>query len=123
MPPTHSTFPLFPTDDGWPYPDRDGGLGVDGQGLEADVAAITPRRFDESSDDDVDLDAIELRAGGHAFDSLTPEEYLVLSRRFGLAGPPCSMKVIARDLGCSHADARDVLGRAIDKMRTRLTET
>lgn len=96
---THSTFPLFPTDDGWPYPD----------GWQ-----------EETSDDDIDLDALELRSGRHAFDSLTPTEYAVLSQRFGLAGPACTMKDIARDLGCSHAAAREILGSAIDKMRTRL---
>lgn len=111
MPPTRSTFPLFPTDDGWPYPDRDTPSGVDGFGVQ-----------DGASDDDVDLDALELRAGTHAFDSLTAQEYTVLSRRFGLAGPPCSMKTLAQDLGCSRADAREVLGRAIDKVRTRLTD-
>jgi DNA-directed RNA polymerase sigma subunit (sigma70/sigma32) len=100
MPRTHSTFPLFPTDDGWPYPD--------GWHEEA------------SDDDDVDLDALELRSGRHAYDSLTPVEYAVLSQRFGLAGPACTMKHIAHDLGCSHAAARDILGTAIDKMRTRL---
>ena len=100
MPRMHSTFPLFPSDDGWPYPD----------GLR-----------EEMSDDDMDLDALELRSGRHTFDSLTPVEYAVLSQRFGLAGPACTMKVIARDLGCSHAAARDILGAAIDKVRTRLT--
>jgi DNA-directed RNA polymerase sigma subunit (sigma70/sigma32) len=95
----HSTFPLFPTDDGWPYPDG---------------------WREETSEDDIDLDALELRAGRHAYDSLTAVEYAVLSQRFGLAGPACTMKDIARDLGCSHAAARDILGTAIDKMRTRL---
>jgi DNA-directed RNA polymerase sigma subunit (sigma70/sigma32) len=95
----HSTFPLFPSDDGWPYPDG---------------------WREEMSDDDIDLDALELRTGRHTFDSLTPVEYAVLSQRFGLSGPVCTMKDIARDLGCSHADARDILGTAIDKVRTRL---
>jgi DNA-directed RNA polymerase sigma subunit (sigma70/sigma32) len=99
MPRMHSTFPLFPTDDGWPYPDG---------------------WREEVSDDDIDLDALELRNGGHAFTSLTPQEYSVLAQRFGLAGPACTMKDIARDLGCSHAAARDILGTAIDKVRTQL---
>ncbi|HEX4778581.1 MAG TPA: hypothetical protein VFW74_17535 [Acidimicrobiia bacterium] len=120
MPPTRSTFPLFPTDDGWPYPDRDTPPGF-GSGLAAGADGSARGSYDTASDDDVDLDALELRAGRHAFDSLTVEEYTALSRRFGLAGPPCSMKTLAQDLGCSRADAREVLGRAIDKMRTRLT--
>lgn len=99
MPRMHSTFPLFPTDDGWPYPDG---------------------WREEVSDDDIDLDALELRNRGHAFTSLTPVEYSVLAQRFGLTGPACTMKDIARDLGCSHAAARDILGTAIDKVRTQL---
>jgi hypothetical protein len=100
MPRMHSTFPLFPTDDGWPYPDG---------------------WREESSDDDIDLDALELRADPHAFDALTAAEYTVLQNRFGFSGPACSMKDIARDLGCSHAAAAEILGSAIDKVRTRLT--
>ncbi|MGH8985535.1 MAG: hypothetical protein ACRDY6_16880 [Acidimicrobiia bacterium] len=101
-----STFPLFPTDDGWPYPD---GASVVLGGTEPVV------------DEEIDLDALELRADPHAFDTLSPIEYEALSRRFGLHGPPESMKELCHDLGCTHAEARDVLGRAIDKMRTRLT--
>ena len=101
------TLPLFPTDDGWPYPDA------------ASVALSGTEPF---ADDDIDLDALELRVDPHAFDALTPVEYEVLSRRFGLHGPPESMKQLASDFGCSHADARDILGRAIDKMRSRLRE-
>jgi hypothetical protein len=121
MPPTRSTFPLFPTDDGWPYPDVVGPAGFDGSGVQGDGAESARGSFTAMSEDDVDLDALELRAGRHAFDSLTVEEYTALSHRFGLAGPRCSMKTLAQDLGCSRADAREVLGRAIDKMRTRLT--
>lgn len=97
-----STFPLFPSDDGWPYPD-DGTVGPD-------VAV----------DEDIDLDALELRADPHAFDALTPDEYAVLTRRFGLNGPAESMKVLAHELGCSHAETREILGSAIEKMRARL---
>ena len=32
------------------------------------------------------------------------------------------MKQLARELECTHAEARDVLGRALDKLRTRLTQ-
>jgi DNA-directed RNA polymerase sigma subunit (sigma70/sigma32) len=97
-----SVFQLFPTDDGWPYPD--GGT-------------------EPVADDEIDLDALELRADPHAFDALTPLEFDVLSRRFGLQGRPQSMKELAQRIGCSQAETRDILGGAIDKMRTRLTET
>ena len=101
------TLPLFPTDDGWPYPDS---------------ASVALSGSEPVADDDIDLDALELRADRHAFDALTPLEYDVLTRRFGLHGPPQSMKQLAQELGCSHADARDILGRAIDKMRARLAD-
>jgi DNA-directed RNA polymerase sigma subunit (sigma70/sigma32) len=97
-----STFPVFPSDDGWPYPDLPSG------------------RDDPAADDDVDLDALELRADPHVYDGLTPDEYEVLSRRFGLHGPPMTMKELCHDLGYSHAEARDLLGSAIDKVRLRL---
>jgi hypothetical protein len=42
-------------------------------------------------------------------------------RRFGFAGPAASMKDLAHDHGWSHTQTRDVLGGAIDKLRTRLS--
>ena len=98
-----STLPLFPTDDGWPYPD--------GAPLEPLV------------DDNIDLDALELRFDPHAYSDLTELEYFVVTHRYGLDGPPCSMKDLARELKCSHAEARDVLGSALGKLRTRLSQT
>jgi hypothetical protein len=103
-----STFPLFPTDDGWPYPDS---------------ATVMLGGIEPMADEEIDLDALELRADPHAFDTLSPVEYEALSRRFGLHGPPESMKQLCHDLGYTHAEAREVLGRAIDKMRTRLNLT
>ncbi len=98
-----TTLPLFPTDDGWPYPDT---------GSELDII----------DDTEPDLDALELRADPHAFDSLTPEEHIAVVRRFGLDGAaPLPLKQLAPALGITRVEARDVLGRAIDKMRTRLT--
>ncbi|MGH9030671.1 MAG: hypothetical protein ACRDY4_05265 [Acidimicrobiia bacterium] len=102
-----STFPLFPTDDGWPYPDG---------------ATMMRGGVEPLDDDEIDLDALELRADPHAFDALSPVEYEALARRFGLHGPPESMKELSHGLGYTHAEAREVLGRAIDKMRTRLTD-
>jgi hypothetical protein len=103
-----STYPLFPTDDGWPYPDG---------------AAVVMGGVEPVADDEIDLDALELQADPHVFDALSPAEYDLLSRRFGLHGQPESMKELAHDLGRSHAEVRELLGRAIDKMRTRLTDT
>ena len=95
-----STLPLYPTDDGWPYPDGLAELAVD---------------------DDVDLDALELQADPHAFADLTELEYYVVRHRYGLGCLDCSMKELARDLECTHAEAAAVLGAALDKLRTRLT--
>lgn len=87
-------------EDGWPYPDT----GVEPEG-----------------DDDLDLDLIELRAGSRAFASLSVSERLALFGRFGLAGhAPQSMKHLALELGLTHSQARDLLGSAIDKVRSRL---
>ncbi|MDQ1457735.1 MAG: hypothetical protein QOH28_3355 [Actinomycetota bacterium] len=94
-----STLPLFPTDDGWPYPDT----------AAREVAADAP-----------DLDALEL-LGPHAFDTLTSEEHDALRFRFGLnGGNALSMKELAPLLGCSRAKAGELVGRAIDKMRVQL---
>ena len=62
------SLPLYPTDDGWPYPD---------------ALAVEP-----AADDDT--------------------------------GEPHSMKNLALELGCNHAEARAVLGGALDKLRQRL---
>jgi DNA-directed RNA polymerase sigma subunit (sigma70/sigma32) len=98
-----SSFPVFPSDDGWPYPDLP--RGVD----------------DPAADDEVDLDALELRADPHAFECLSPAECELVSLRFGLHGTPMSMKELSHELGWSRTETRDVLGRAIDKLRVRLS--
>ena len=51
-----SSFPVFPSDDGWPYPDL-------------------PRGFDDpAADDEVDLDALELRVDP-TFSVAGPDRY------------------------------------------------
>jgi DNA-directed RNA polymerase sigma subunit (sigma70/sigma32) len=96
-----ASLPLYPTDDGWPYPD-----------------ALAP---EPAADDDVDLDLLELRVDPHAYADLTELEYFAISWRYGLDdGAPHTMKDLASTLGCNHADARAVLGGALDKLRRRL---
>jgi len=93
-----STLPLFPTDDGWPYPD-----GIDrGEAVELDV----------------DVDALSL--GGRTFDTLTPLERDVLLRRFGFGCPAESMRELAASMHCSRSEAAQVLGQAINKVRVAL---
>jgi DNA-directed RNA polymerase sigma subunit (sigma70/sigma32) len=96
-----STLPLFPSDDGWPYPD------VQKRELVADAP---------------DVDALEL-LGPRVYDTLTVQERDALRFRFGLqGGTALSMKELAPRLGCTRSEAGAVLGRAIDKMRTQLLQ-
>ena len=96
----NSTLPLFPTDDGWPYPDAAG----------ADIVADAP-----------DFDALEM-LGPHAYESLTERERNALFSHFGLNGcDPLTMKALGPALGCTRTEAREVLGRAIDKVRLQLS--
>jgi hypothetical protein len=91
-----STLPLFPTDDGWPYPD----------GVGREFVADVP-----------DFDALEL-FGPHAFDTLTTRERDALFSHFGFNGRRAlPMKDLAFALGCTRGEARDLVGAAIDKLR------
>lgn len=88
------------TDESWPYPDREGEL---------------------ADDEELDLDILELRADPRAYSDLTPGEREVLFLRFGLRdGMARSMKEIGHRLELTHGETRDMLGRAIDKVRYRL---
>ena len=94
-----STLPLFPSDDGWPYPDE----------ANRELTADAP-----------DLDALEL-LGPHAYDVHTSEERDALCLHFGLQGANAlSMKELGPMLGCSRAEAGALIGSAIDKMRVQL---
>ena len=99
-----TTHPLFPSDDGWPYPDN----------VDADEQLLR-RGF--TAEQDVDLDALQLVANSHAFDGLTVMERDALDRRFWQGD---SMKDLAQHFGCTHAEAAAVLGAAVDKVRRRL---
>jgi hypothetical protein len=99
-----STLPLFPTDDGWPYPDGD-------DAETRDVVA------------EVDLDDLELRADPHVFDDLTEFEREALLLHFGMRGQPVPMKELGPALGCTRMEARSAIGSAVDKVRRRLTMT
>jgi hypothetical protein len=95
-----STLPLFPTDDGWPYPDS----------TAFDLVADAP-----------DLDALEL-LGPRAYECLDATERDALFWHFGLQGhAPVAMKELAPMLGCTRAEAAAVLGGAIDKLRVELS--
>jgi hypothetical protein len=94
-----STLPLFPSDDGWPYPDAPG----------IDLVADSP-----------DFDALEM-LGPHSYDCLDATERDALFWHFGLRGNrPVGMKELGPMLGCTRSEAATVLGGAIDKLRVQL---
>lgn len=104
---SHSTLPLFPTDEGWPYPD-----GPDGPGPDlVDLA-------------EPDLDELDLRLAVHAYDTLDDRERALLFARFGLGGTlVLTMPELCRRLGCTHDEADALLESAVDKVRRHLTTT
>jgi DNA-directed RNA polymerase sigma subunit (sigma70/sigma32) len=96
---------VWPSDDGWPYPDTSSDLDV----IDLDGA--------------IDEDTIALRADAHLFASLSPLEHDVLCARYGLDGAPVrSMKQLHVDLGVPRADLRDALGTALAKVRAHLAD-
>jgi hypothetical protein len=107
-----ATLPLFPTDDGWPYPDS----------TFSEFGASQLGGFEPVADDDVDLDLLDLRADPHAYADLTELEYFAVSWRYGVGDgcAPHSMKQLAVELGCTRTEAVEVLGGALDKLRRRL---
>jgi len=93
---------VWPSDDGWPYPD------VEGEEASVDEA------YDE--------DALVLRAAPpHLFDQLDPFELQVVTAHYGLDGsPPRSIKQLHTDFGQTRAAVRDALAGGLAKLRQRL---
>jgi DNA-directed RNA polymerase sigma subunit (sigma70/sigma32) len=96
-----STF-VWPTDDGWPYPDSS-----------AEIVDL-----DSETDDDL----LSLTApAGHLLDHLSPLEREVVRSRFGLDGyPERSMRELVIETGLPRADLRDALGAGLAKLRSQL---
>jgi len=94
---------LWPSEDGWPYPDVEGGE-------------------EASNDEAFDEDALVLRAAPpHLFDELEPLERRVVTSHYGLDGsPPRTMKQLHTDLGITHAAVRDALAGGLAKLRLQL---
>ena len=86
-----SSLPLFPSDDGWPYP--------------------TPRA--DGSRRRRPHRPRCARAAGRPSCVRRPHRMGAVRgvHRYGLDGPPCPMKELAHELDCSHAEARDLIGR------------
>lgn len=92
---------LWPTDDGWPYPDA--------QGETIDL------------DGTIDDDALALTAPGHVFDRLEPLERRVIAARYGLGGTPVrTMKQLQAELGLPRDQLRIALGDGLAKLREQL---
>lgn len=93
---------LWPTEDGWPYPD-------------GDREATDPSA-------DLDDDLLSLRVPStHLLDRLDDTERRVITLRYGLNGQqPHTMKQLHALLGMSRGELRDVLGSGLSKLRARL---
>ena len=93
---------LWPSEDGWPYPDG-----------ESEATR---------SDEVVDDDAMVLRAAPpHLFDHLEPLERRVVTAHYGLDGSPArSMKELRTELGVPRTEIREALAGGLAKLRARL---
>jgi RNA polymerase nonessential primary-like sigma factor len=93
---------LWPTEDGWPYPDA-----------LVDFVDLTG---------ETDDDLLSLSNDTHLLDSLNPLEREVVTARFGLRGHELrSMKQLHADLGLPRQDIRIALGSGLAKLRTHLS--
>lgn len=94
---------IWPSEDGWPYPDDDSEL--------MDPAA------------DIDEDLVSVRSlSDHVLDDLEPMEQLVVGARFGVGGHEIrSMKQLHADTGLPRAALRASLGSGLTKLRSQLT--
>jgi DNA-directed RNA polymerase sigma subunit (sigma70/sigma32) len=96
-----STF-VWPSEDGWPYPDTD----------DAGIPLV----------DDLDDDVLSLRAApAQFFSGLDPLERQVIEARYGFDGQPGrSLKQLQSELGLPRADLRQALGSGLSKLRAHL---
>ena len=93
---------LWPSDDGWPYPDT----------------VVEMVDLDATTDDD----ALSLRAApAQLFSHLDPLERAVITAHYGLEGQRArTMKQLHAEMGLPRAELRDALGTGLAKLRTEL---
>ena len=92
---------VWPTDDGWPYPDTEREM--------VDLGS------------EVDDDALSIRLTPSLLNSLEPLERVLVSSRYGLGGTPVrSMKQLHNDLGVPRDELRSALGSGLEKLRSQL---
>ena len=93
---------VWPSDEGWPYPDAEG---------------ETADPFETAADDEV----LGLRASPHLLDHLDPLERQVIAARYGLDGAPArTMKQLHAELNIPREQLREVLGAGLAKLRDEL---
>jgi len=93
---------VWPTDDGWPYPDT------------------PPEEADLNGEADDDLLSLTATPS-HLLDGLNSLEREVVSARFGLAGhAELSMRQLSAETGLPRSDLRDALGSGLAKLRLHL---
>lgn len=95
-----STF-VWPSEDGWPYPD-------------------TAREWADVDESDDDLLALRTDRA-HLLSGLEPVERDVIAARFGLDGTPArSMRELHDQFGLSQGDLLTIMGSGLAKLRQRL---
>jgi DNA-directed RNA polymerase sigma subunit (sigma70/sigma32) len=93
---------LWPSEDGWPYPDDDGELVDPAAGIDEDLVSVRI-------------------LSDRALDDLEPLERLLIGARFGVGGQEIrSMKQLHADTGLSRSDLRASLGSGLTKLRAQL---
>lgn len=99
----------WPSDEGWPYSDRDRG-----------DPSTNPASSDGSTEADDDLVSLHA-AAPHLFDDLHPIERQVVAARFGLDGRPArTLKQLQRELGLAPDDLRSAYAGGLAKLRRHL---
>jgi len=97
---------LWPSEDGWPYPDPEA----------QDVTEVA------DPDVQVDEDLLSIRIPPpHLLDDLDATERAVLSARFGIGGARVrTMKELRHDTGLPRAELRGALESGLAKLRSHL---
>ena len=92
---------VWPSDDGWPYPDTE--------------------RETVDLNSEMDDDALSVRLTPTLLNSLEPLERVLIASRYGLGGTPIrTMKQLHSDLGLPRDELRNALGSGLAKLRTQL---
>jgi DNA-directed RNA polymerase sigma subunit (sigma70/sigma32) len=98
------------TEQNWQYPDID----------KDDALAIASHQYTDS--ELVDEETLEVLADKHFFETLTPMEHALISKRFGMHGEKSSsLKDIAKAIQLPYAQVKESYGTAMAKLRKKLS--